>query len=266
MTSAKQATTFARRLIVAIALIAALTSMALIAWRFAATPSGLSLQDTWQAHGTTVEVATGRLGNTPVRIPAAFAKLLEYDDDPGLFEARQKAPVRTSQSPIRSFGFDILYPEMLGVTPATQARRQQATIETTMWLHVSLLAGSRYQGDDFLQLKAADLLDASLWKFPLKAQTGSAYALSTYTSEGGDPQDFRHQTIHVHRDEHGQVDAYIECQDTPRPSASCTLYSTLPTPMKASLRIQFRRALLPQWQPMRQAVMTHIQAFSQAPT
>lgn len=266
MSSAKQATPTASRRKLIVVLIAAMMALSAFAWWLTAAPRGRSLQDTWQAHETPSAVVTGRLGDTSVRIPAAFANLLEYDDDPALFEARQRASNHSAQSPIRSFGFDILYPEMIGVTPATQALRQQATIETSMWLHVSLLAASRYQGDDFLQLKAADLLDASLWKFPLKVQPGSAYALSTFTSQGGDPQDFRHQTIHVHRDEHGQVDAYIECQDAPRPSASCTLYSTLPPPMKASLRIQFRRALLPQWQPMRQAVMTHIQTFSQAPT
>lgn len=267
MTSANQASNLARRLLIALAVIITVTLLSLIARGFISVPHGLSLHDTWQAHETQPAVAQGLLGGTAVRIPAAFARLLEYDDDPELFEARSTQPSpHTRPSPIRSFGFDVLYPEMLGVTPDTLLRRQQARIETSMWLHVSVLSASRYLGDDFLQLKTADLSQPGLWKFPLKAQQALVAGLSAYTSEGGPPQDFRHLTIYVHRDEKGLVDTYIECQDAPRPSASCTLYSTLPPPMKASLQIQFRSALLPQWQPMRQAVMTHIQAFHQAPT
>jgi hypothetical protein len=231
----------------------ALTALALLTW--------------W--HGTAHAAASGALGNlggVPVRIPPEFAHFLEYEGDPALLEARTgPVPTRSLQSPIRSFGFDILYPEMLGVTPQTATRRQQATIETSMWLSVTVLAGTHDRGEHFLAQAEHNLHQPALWKFPLKTMARPLYGLTGYAPERGSPMDKRHKSLYVHRNAQGQVDTYIECSNRPWLSAPCTLHADLRPAMRASLEIHFRRDLLGSWADMQRAVIQVMASFKTQP-
>jgi hypothetical protein len=210
--------------------------------------------------------ALGNLGGVPVRIPPEFAHFLEYEGDPALLEARTgPVPTRSLQSPIRSFGFDILYPEMLGVTPQTATRRQQATIETSMWLSVTVLAGTHDRGEHFLAQAEHNLHQPALWKFPLKTMARPLYGLTGYAPERGSPMDKRHKSLYVHRNAQGQVDTYIECSNRPWLSAPCTLHADLRPAMRASLEIHFRRDLLGSWADMQRAVIQVMASFKTQP-
>ncbi len=193
------------------------------------------------------------LGGVQVRIPAAFAHQIEFEGAPGL-----PAP----GSRIRGFGFDVRYPDMQGVSNATQAARDQAPMETSMWLHVTLTAADHYYGADFLAHMAQELHRPKAWKYPLRQLAEPVHGLTAHVSQGGDVNDFRHMTLYTHRNAEGRVDTYIECHDGTYPSTPCTLYADMGPAMKATLSIHFRKGLLPSWRGMQAAVQELVRSFA----
>jgi hypothetical protein len=206
--------------------------------------------------------AIGSLGGVPVRIPPEFTRFLEYDGDPGLFEKRQgPVPARTYESVIRSFGFEILFPEMIGVTPATAALRKQTPMETSMWLNVGLRAGQDYKGERFLEFMAQSLNTPGGERIPLQHTPGDVFGMTAYAPKGSAPENFRLNTRYVHRDASGRVDTYIECYPEPLIYTPCTLHADLRPAMQASLEIHFRKDLLPSWQAIQQSVTRVVLSF-----
>ena len=67
----------------------------------------------------------GDLGGVPVAIPRHFANYVEYEGDPGFGEKRiGPRPERTHASKLTSFGFDVRFPDMAGVSRLILARTE----------------------------------------------------------------------------------------------------------------------------------------------
>ena len=229
-------------------------------------PRGVFLTDSWQFKEKHDGPVTGNLGGVPVRIPTEFAHFVEYDGDPGFLEPRKgPVPERSLQSRLRSFGFDVLYPEMLGLTPQTQSMGYHDNINLSMWVHVSIDSGERYPGPQALRNQEKALDDPQWWRFPLKKKSEPFYGLTVFESQGGAPQDRRHVTLYTHHNQAGQIDAYIDCDDAPKPAARCTLEADMSPDMGVNLSIDVRRAMVPQWADILKNVKAKVLAFKHMP-
>ena len=229
-------------------------------------PRGIFLSDSWQFKEKHEGPVIGDLGGVPVRIPTEFAHFVEYSGDPGFLEPRKgPVPERTQQSRLRSFGFEVLYPEMLGLTPQTRPMGYHDNIYLSMWVDVSINAGERYPGPQALRNREKALADPMWRKFPLKKKIERFYGLTVYESQGGDPHDFQHVTIYTHHNQAGEIDVFIDCHDTPHPAAPCTLEADMSPEMGVNLNIDFRRGLTPQWADILKSVKTKVLTFKHTP-
>ena len=91
----------------------------------------------------------GNLGGVPAVLPH-YAEFLEYDDSPG-FDAEKirnfHAPVRTFDSTIMSFGFQMRYPDMRfkGRNSADNSKHWHESSEPgNPWVNVTVLSGRQY--------------------------------------------------------------------------------------------------------------------------
>ena len=229
-------------------------------------PRGVFLTDSWQFKEKYDGPVIGNLGGVPVLIPTEFAHFVEYDGDPGFLEPRKgPVPERTQQSRLRSFGFDLLYPEMLGLTPQTQSMGYHDNIYLSMWVHASINSGERYYGDHSLSNLEPPLHDPKRWKFPLKEAPAKFHGLTAHESQGGDATDFDHVTIYTHHNASGELDTYIKCHDDPHPAAPCSLQASMSPSMRADIDIHFRRGLVPQWADILKKVKAKVMTFKHTP-
>ncbi len=217
----------------------------------------------------------GNLGGAPVRIPIEFAKSVEYDDDPGILEPRQKpAPVRNFSSRLRSFGFDFRYPDMAG-PGSEEARKDQATHlpGNTFWIFVGLNAGKDYPGAGSTERLTSGTLGRP------EAITGVLYALAhektcgldAYALIGNDPKSGKPNREHsnaedvfVGRDTTGKATTFIRCSNRPLNAAPCTQYFDLEPQLQAMVYLGYRRGLLCEWRGIQGAASQLISSFRAA--
>lgn len=101
-----------------------------------------------------VPYSVGDLGGKPVNL-GREAGYLEYDDDPGFVSGRKYKPqVRTYQSKIQSFGFNVRYTDGLvyiSYYKAPQALRKEFETQQkrpdNQWVDVGVYAGRHYFGN-----------------------------------------------------------------------------------------------------------------------
>jgi hypothetical protein len=88
-----------------------------------------------------------------VKIPRHFARLVEYEGDPGWGEKREVArPERTYESKLTSFTARIRYPDMQGLTSdELRLDYKQATIYNTMWFSLGVSTGNHFGDGLFLE-------------------------------------------------------------------------------------------------------------------
>jgi hypothetical protein len=260
------ATTLRRLLRGALYALGALLLIALALAYFVMPPRGVFLTDSWQFKEKHDGPVIGDLGGVPVRIPAEFAHFVEYNGDPALLEQRKgSVPERTPRSRLRSFGYEVLYPQMLGLTPQTKTMGYHDNIYLSTWVDVTVNAGERYPGPQALRNQEKALSDPVWWKFPLKQKAERVNDLTVYESQGGDPTNIQHVTVYTHHTPTGDIDAYIDCEDIPHPAARCTLEADMSPDMGVNLRIHFRRGLLPQWAEILKNVKIQILSFKHTP-
>ncbi|WP_062058595.1 hypothetical protein [Cellvibrio sp. OA-2007] len=213
------------------------------------------------------------LGGMHVEIPHYFAKNVEYDGDPGWGE-KKKSPLleNTGLPKLRSFGFDVRFPDMVGLSsPEMYQDKRKTTIFKTMWIRVGINAGENYPGDEFLERRADHLLvvDNTTPPFMIyKKLDQSVYGLSVYTPAGVNPKNNKPYRQHefaedvfVFRNEAGIVKAHITCSNTPGQSAPCRHFFKLQAPVRAQVYLSYRRGLLPEWQKIQESVNNLILSF-----
>lgn len=217
----------------------------------------------------------GDLGGIPVTIPRHFANYAEYDGDPGFGEKRKEPrPERTHQSRLRSFGFDVRYPDLTGTSSAALwLERQNASIYDTPWISAGVRSGDRYPGDGFLD-RLFDSLHDPAPRPPFQygeRLPQTQYGLVVYAPVGIDPQTDRpsresriSKDVFVHRGKNGKVDAYIDCGNNLEGVASCSQEFSLEPYADADISVQYRRDLLSEWQQIQTSVTQLILGFKTA--
>ncbi len=245
---------------------------------FVAKKAGIPQPDSFQpsemraAQYSSKEVI-GDLGGVPVKIPKHFANYVEYDGDPGFGEKRQvDKPVRTYQSKIFSFGFDVRYPDMVGEsTPQLREERRKRNIFTTTWISVGISSSSRYYGNESLDRLARATVDTpnEILKYRnYEKLPDEQYGLTVYAASGVDPktnkpyrQDDDAKDVFIYRNANGNVITYIDCSNRQIESARCEQTVSLEPFMKAEADIHYRRGLLSEWQKIQESVTQLIYSF-----
>jgi hypothetical protein len=215
----------------------------------------------------------GDLGGVPVTIPKHFAEYVEYDGDPGFGEKRlDPAPVRTHESKLRSFGFEVRYPDMVGLsTPELRQEKRKASIYKTMWISVGITTGEHYPGDGFLDrftnstlnLKSKIIDYEDYEKLP-----DIQFGLEVYSPKGIDVKTgIAHRNhddardMYVSRDESGKVQAVIVCSNRPVKSVRCKHRISLDPRWDAAVDIHYRRQLLSEWKKIQESVIKVVERF-----
>ncbi len=217
----------------------------------------------------------GDLGGVPVTIPSYFANFVEYENDPGWGEKRQgSSPERTHQSRLRSFGYDVRFPDMAGrSSPELIKDSSSYSSSTTPWISVGINTGSHYPGDGFLDRVTANIGNIGhILKYEqYEKLPDQSHGLIVYAAAGMDQKTNKPYREHdnakdifVHRDKTNRVDAYIKCSNRNVPAPPCTHDLSLEPYMHAKVYVSYRRSLLPQWQEIQQAVTQQILGFKAA--
>jgi hypothetical protein len=213
------------------------------------------------------------LGGMLVKIPSHFANYVEYNGDPGFGEKRVgPKPVRNQYSKLTSFGFEVRFPDMAGLSsPKLRKNKESYNIYNSPWIDVGITTGAIYPGDQFLdrltkatvEIPNYILLYANYEKLPLKEHGLTVYAakgIDRKTKEPYRKNDFAHD-IFIYRNKIGEVETYIECSNragTPQP---CKHSLNLEPKAKAEVYIIYNRKLLPEWKNIQQSVRQLIFSF-----
>ena len=216
----------------------------------------------------------GDLGGVSVTIPKHFANYVEYEGDPGWGEKRKgPRPERTHASKMISFGFKVRFPDMAGLSNAAlEADRRKQTIYNTKWLDVGINTGRNFPGTGFLDRRAA-YITAPGQQFQYEMLPEMQYGMAVYSPAGTDAITGRpnreHQDakdIFLHRNNIGQIDAYISCSNRAHGAAPCTHTFSLEPYMRAKVYVHYRRGLLTEWQQIQYSVAQLITSFERKRT
>ncbi|MEW6994390.1 hypothetical protein AADZ84_09025 [Colwelliaceae bacterium MEBiC 14330] len=217
----------------------------------------------------------GDLGGVPVEIPSDYARFVEYNKEPHFMDKKIGTSVDPAyQSKLRSFGFEVRYPDMASVKIQT---KEEKNIRTTMWLRVGINTGEFYGIENYLDNKKEYYINSTRRCFskcfiyhPLPNET---YGLTGYTPTGsgvdvekrsinhGRGTDMRDKNIYFIQNKAGHVTTFITCSNVSHAAAPCKQYFSLSPRMKANIRISYRKGLLPHWQKIQQSVSNLIYGF-----
>ncbi|MFZ4285638.1 hypothetical protein [Variovorax sp. HJSM1_2] len=218
------------------------------------------------------------LGGMRVSIPAYFATYVEYDGDPGWGEKRTgKTPQRTPASRLRSFGFDVRYPDMAGLSsPELFEEKRRYRSAETPWILVGFNTGESYSSDGFLDRIADGWLSrGAIGNLPSRYERMSAkeHGLEVYVQVGVDPESkkpYREhrfaEDIFIYRDDAGRVEAEIKCSNRPVAAPPCKHYFNLDPKAKAWVYVSYRRSLLSEWRGIQDSVRRLVFSFETDPS
>ncbi|MFZ6708171.1 hypothetical protein ACO0LN_03540 [Undibacterium sp. TC9W] len=210
----------------------------------------------------------GDLGGISVRIPSHFAKYAEYEGDPGWSGKRiGPTPIRDTKSKLVSFGFDIRYPDMAGLSsPDLRKNKEAFSIFNTPWLRGIVTTGVNFGDGGFLQRMSESM--GKMGSLQFEKQKEKQFGLEVYTPIGVDPQTRNPQKhidddkdLYIFRDENGVVQTYIECTNINHDAAPCKQFFFLLPRAKAKITLSYRRGLLSEWKQMQDSVGQLILGF-----
>lgn len=245
--------------------------------------------NSWVSNGNKPGPTIGDLGGIQVSIPHPIARFVEYEGDPHFLEPRKgPRPVRTFQSKLRSFGFEVRFPDRALLTDKTFGDKHKSNIYNTMWLGVGVnvapyhnALGLKRQVDaipypsQVHESEAAPGLPARTWKeehgyirspkplYGLVVNEVQGYdEAKRYKFPGVDTGD---ENIYYHVDESGNVDAYIWCSNIKHDAAPCEHSFILPQAKNTMIEVGYRIGLLPYWHEIQEAVGDTILGFAVSP-
>jgi hypothetical protein len=231
-------------------------------------------------HGKPSEPVIGDLGGVPVAIPRSFARFVEYDADSQFMKKKGwSAPKKTFQSRLRSFGFEVRYPDMASVEVKTPAEKD---IHTTMWMRVGIITGEYYGVDESLDnhkntrinsglpcfSKCFDYVPLNQNNYGLKGYTpiGPGINIEGRNIESGLGVDMDDKNVYVFEGDSGRVTTFIECSNMTHEAAPCQQRCNLNPMMKTHITVSYRKGLLPHWQQIQKSVTKLIYSFEANPT
>ncbi|MBS0369483.1 MAG: hypothetical protein JSS57_09815 [Proteobacteria bacterium] len=226
------------------------------------------------AHQYATSDAVGDLGGVPVTIPKHFASYLEYDNDPGWGKRRTgPTPPRTHASRIRSFGFDVRYPDMQGLSSPLLVEDQKSyTIFNTPWIGVSVISGDFYSGDGFLDRilyqdteGARKRASSTIYEQQKDKYAGLTifHIIGVDENTGTPNREYRNARdlfVAYHKGTM-RAKAVIYCSNRNIPSAGCKHMFSLDNGQKAEVTVRYRREDLKKWNSIQESVSKLILGF-----
>lgn len=209
----------------------------------------------------------GDLGGMPVTIPRYFANFVEYEGDPGWSGREEVSPKRNHHSKLVSFGFEVRFPDMAGLSNDELRKNHQSyNIYNTQWVDVSVTTGKNYGDGLFLQRKFKSINQNR--SFEIEHRSEKLFGLEVYSPVGVDIETRKPFKIHsddedffVSRDQNGDVLSLIVCSNVEHAAAPCDLHFSLHPSLKAWIKVHFRRGLLSEWKEMQSSVTQLILGF-----
>lgn len=209
----------------------------------------------------------GDLGGVPVTIPHYFAKFVEYEGDPGWSPRKDPEPKRDFHSKFVSFGFEVRYPDMAGLSSDVLKENYRSfNIYNTPWINVGVTTGRNYGDGFFLKRKFKSIYENR--SFLIEHLPNKQFELDVYTPIGVNIETRHPFKIHsddedffVFRGADGEVSSLIVCSNVQHAAAPCNLYFSLEPNLKARIKIHFRRGLLSEWKKMQSSVTKLILNF-----
>ncbi|MEW9898971.1 hypothetical protein ABWL39_10110 [Chitinivorax sp. PXF-14] len=232
---------------------------------------GVSLTDGWMFHEAKRGPVIGDLGGVPVSIPEPYAHFVEYNGDPQFMEPRNgPIPERTYQSKLRSFGFEIRFPDMAPLTPQTEADKRAHSIFNTTWIRVRVGSGEHGAKAGYLERYLATIKAPDTYRPPYIDVPEKIYGLTSLTpklanTSGGqnDMPDELYEDVFYHLNKDGQIDTFIKCSNVRHAAAPCTqTFSLEPYMHEATVNVSYRRGLLNEWMLIQSSVTNVISQFS----
>jgi hypothetical protein len=250
--------------VLAMVLLSTLTSQAPAQSMWGFQPKEMAL-----AQRSPVDVK-GNLGGMPVRISKEVARFAEYDGEP-TWAPRPPGPPpqRTYESRLKSFGFDLRFPDMATMADPGSREDRQTAGASRRWFSVRLTSGEIYPGDGFLDRRTHTTLvkQGAHWFTQYEEVASPHPALAAYGVIGMDPKtNTPYRTnqfardVFISRDETGKVRAYIDCKNT-RHSLCEHDWSLEQLGINAQVTVIYRRELLEHWEQIQQEVAKKITSF-----
>ncbi len=227
-------------------------------WRSFAVPlSGFMPRQMALAQYPSQDVV-GHVGGMPVRIPRDIARFVEYDGDPRFGERRLGPPPRrTSQSAIKSFGFQVRFPDWATLSDKEAEEDYRLTrIGTSRWITVGVISGGIYPKDGFLDRAVHNrILRRNSHPLDQFAPIPSEYlGLSAYAIPGIDPTTgapYRSsgfaEDLFVAWTSEGKVTTYISCKTAQRNPSCHHSWSLEQLGIKAEMTATYPRRMLENW-------------------
>jgi hypothetical protein len=257
--------TYTRRII---GVLGAILAVGLLGWNLVSDtpPTILAPGDSWAIRQTLVYPVVGNLGGVPVSIPKPYANFVEYDGDPHFMEARQgPPPPRTYDSPLRSFGFDIRFPDMHPEAEEIREEKRKESIHRTMWMRVGVNSNSNYgyDGEHKMTRYAENIVKHFLEKYRFEKLPTETYGLIGYGPTnvdlsrrelGGGGADMNDANSYFFENADGEVDAYIKCWNMKHSANRCHHEFVLLPSVRAIVTVGYRSELLPHWREIQSSV------------
>lgn len=217
----------------------------------------------------------GDLGGVKVELPQDYAKFVAFNEGETT-GSRVINGREVNQAIFRSIGFEVRFPDM---APESQKTKADQDIFSTMWMRVGITAGDSYgqSGGNFLEAHLNHYLvndrpcaSKCFIYVPMKDAT---YGLTGYTPTGsgvdvakrsvnyGRGTDLRDRNIYISRDSDGKVVTLIECGNRAHEAVRCQQYFNLEPGMRAHVRVNYRKSLLPEWRQIQSSVIELIHGF-----
>lgn len=219
------------------------------------------------------ESLIGDLGGVPVSIPRPFAHFVEYDDDPHFMEKEGWVPPeRTYQSKIRSFGFEVRFPDMASEDMKTHEERLKKDIFNTMWMRVGVDAGEDYgsSGDVAFERYLQNYLNPNRKRFVYGRLPNKTFGLTGYTPIDVDKSlreqviggaSIRDKNIYYAKNKDGRITTFIECGNKKHRAVNCRQSFNLGPLMKVRVSVSYRKELLPHWREIQSSVSKVFRSF-----
>lgn len=248
----------------------------------------LQLASSWVFKENQNGPVIGDLGGIPVSIPQPIARFVEYQDDPHFLDPRKgPKPTRTYQSKLRSFGFEVRFPDMVPLTEATREDKSKSNIYNTMWLGVGVHVASYHDELSLKRLVDAIPAPGKIWvndsvnpphvwkeKHGYLRSPDLLHGLVVHEVQGYDEAErfkvpsnngMGDYNIYYHTNNKGKIDAYIKCNNIKHDAAPCSHHFILPAAKNTMIKIHYRIGLLPQWREIQDSVGKAILGFSAMP-
>jgi hypothetical protein len=174
----------------------------------------------------------GDLGGMPVKISRNVAEYVEYDGDPGFSGPPRHGPPpqRTYASRLKSFGFDVRFPDMAMLTTREMVvDKANHNIYNTPWMGIGISSGEIYPGRGFMnRLTAIEKIENRYWWNDYEELPKKYFGLTEYRLKGTNPntgrparEDRDAEVIYLFFDDMKNIITRIDCSNVPHEAAPC---------------------------------------------